>query len=265
MTDTAHGLTPRPLPMAGRTHGNRSPLTCHLRCGNACSFEAPNTTDTTYFRDVAAGALSRRAVLGAGVAATALGTLATTATPAAAGPRGNQDGERGGYGLPFTAIAPVAVTVDDVTVPRGYSWEPIIRWGDPILKGAPAFDAANQSPEAQVRQFGYNNDYLDIIETNRQRHARPAGLQPRVHQREHHVPARHRPRARDPHGLGRARPVRRRARAPGTAATRGATSRAPASTDGSPSTPCSASTALRPAPTCSRPRRTRPVAGSGAP
>jgi uncharacterized protein len=69
--------------------------------------------------------------------------------------------------LEFGAIAPVAATVDDVTVPPGYGWEPVIRWGDPILRGAPAFDAANQTPEAQAGQFGYNNDYLDIIETNR--------------------------------------------------------------------------------------------------
>ena len=46
------------------------------------------------------------------------------------------------------------------------------------------------------------------------RHPGPAGLQPRVHQREHHVPARLRPGAADPHGLGRPRDVGRRAHAP---------------------------------------------------
>ena len=164
-----YGDHPRMLPMAGLTHGNRSAVTCHLRCGDACFFEAPNTTETSYFRDVAARALSRRAVLGAGATATALGVVATV--PAAAGtrgrPSGGHHGHHGGDGLRFSSIEPVAVTVDDVTVPRGYQWDPIIRWGDPILKGAPAFDAANQSPEAQAGQFGYNNDYLDIIETNR--------------------------------------------------------------------------------------------------
>ncbi len=171
MTETTtHRETPRLLPMAGHTHGNRSAVTCHLRCGDACFVTAPNTTQTSYFRDVAATALSRRAVLGAGTAATALGTLAGTAAPAAADPRGHQHGHGAGHGksLQFSPIEPVAVTVDDLTVPRGYEWEPIIRWGDPILKGAPTFDGANQSPEAQAKQFGYNNDYLDIIETNRQ-------------------------------------------------------------------------------------------------
>ncbi|HEY1117329.1 MAG TPA: PhoX family phosphatase, partial [Acidimicrobiales bacterium] len=99
---------------------------------------------------------------------------ALTAIPmarAAAAPAPGPKPGKGGHGkpgtLPFSPIAPAAVTVDDVTVPAGYRWDPILRWGDPILPGAPAFDAARQSPEAQAGQFGYNNDYLDIIETNR--------------------------------------------------------------------------------------------------
>ena len=53
-------LTPqrRLLPMVGSTHGNRSAVTCHLRCGDACFQEVPNTTETSYFRDVAASALT---------------------------------------------------------------------------------------------------------------------------------------------------------------------------------------------------------------
>jgi secreted PhoX family phosphatase len=106
-------------------------------------------------------------VVGTGVAVAAL--TAVPMTPAAAtGPRSSGAARRGAArNLPFTPIAPAAVTVDDVTVPVGYRWDPILRWGDPILAGAPAIDATAQSPEAQAGQFGYNNDYLDIIETNR--------------------------------------------------------------------------------------------------
>ncbi|HYH73665.1 MAG TPA: PhoX family phosphatase [Nocardioides sp.] len=154
---------PSLLPMAGQTHGNRSALTCHLRCGDACSVPAPNTTETSYFRDVAARALSRRSVVAAGLTAAAVAAL--PASPVAAAPR--NAAARARERLPFTAIAPAAVTVDDVTVPQGYRWDAIIRWGDPILDGAPAFDGERQTPEAQAAQFGYNNDYLDIIETNR--------------------------------------------------------------------------------------------------
>lgn len=152
---------PRLLPMAGLTHGNRSAITCHLRCGDACAAEAPNRSDASYFRDIASKAMSRRTLLGAGAAATAVGLL--SAEPAAAQlPKPSIPLP----GLAFDAIAPVPVTVDTVTVPQGYRWDPIIRWGDPILRGAPKFDGENQSPEAQAGQFGYNNDYLDIIPTN---------------------------------------------------------------------------------------------------
>jgi secreted PhoX family phosphatase len=33
---------PQPLPMLGRTHGNRSPVTCHFKCDSACAHPAPN-------------------------------------------------------------------------------------------------------------------------------------------------------------------------------------------------------------------------------
>ncbi len=151
------------LPMLNLTHGNRSAVTCHLRCGDACSRPVPNTTDNGYFRDIAATALSRRGVLG-GAGALTLTVAATTAVgaaPATAGPRGH-------HGLRFTPIAPVVKSVDDVTVPSGYRWEPIIRWGDPILPGAPRFRADRQTPRSQAGQFGYNCDYLDIIVTDRQ-------------------------------------------------------------------------------------------------
>jgi secreted PhoX family phosphatase len=130
---------------------------------------SPNTSETSYFRDVAATALSRRSVLGAAAVGTA--GLALSSQPAAAAFRGavatGKPAAPGTSSLPFTAISPVPNNVDAFTVPTGYRWDTIIRWGDPINAGAPVFDAANQSADAQAQQFGYNCDYLDIIVTDR--------------------------------------------------------------------------------------------------
>ena len=92
--------------MAGQTHGNRSPVTCHLRCGNACFVAAPNTTETSYFRDIAAKALSRRAVVGSGVAVAAL--TAVPMTPAAATP-----GKGGGHGTMAGGYVTIPKTAAD--------------------------------------------------------------------------------------------------------------------------------------------------------
>ncbi len=66
--------------------------------------------------------------------------------------------------MPGTDFDPVAPnTADAVTVPDGYDQRVVIRWGDPVLPGAPEFDFANQTAEAQARQFGYNNDFVGLI------------------------------------------------------------------------------------------------------
>ena len=163
------------LPMAGNTHGNRSAVTCHLRCGDACFMDVPNTTETSYFRDVAASSLknrslSRRTVLGATAATAATSALvhfspAAAATPARVGATTGRAAATSG--LVFSPIAAVPASVDNVSVPAGHRWDAILRWGDPIFADAPEFDPHNQSAAAQAMQFGYNCDYLDIIVTDR--------------------------------------------------------------------------------------------------
>ncbi len=48
-------------------------------------------------------------------------------------------------------------------VAEGYDADVLIRWGDAVLPGAPAFDPQKQTPAAQAMQFGYNNDFVGYI------------------------------------------------------------------------------------------------------
>ncbi|MFF4588294.1 PhoX family protein [Streptomyces sp. NPDC001388] len=161
------------LPLIGtpsQSHpGGRSAMTCRFRCGDACFHEVPNTSDNAYVGDVIAGALSRRKVMRAAavvtVAATAgaAGALPAAATTAATatGPSHGTPIGAAARGLRFTPVPPN--TADAVTVPDGYRQNVVIRWGEPILRGAPAFDPENQTAAAQAGQFGYNNDFLALL------------------------------------------------------------------------------------------------------
>lgn len=153
-------------------HGSRSLMTCQYRCGNQCDHLVPNTSNNTYFADVAGKAMSRRGLLTAGAAAgLVLGTSGLSAATAAAAPA-SLGGATGGRGtsapgaiptldLDYAPVPPN--TLDTVVVPNGHEWGVVIGWGDPVERHAPAFDFEHQTAAAQATQFGYNCDFVAVL------------------------------------------------------------------------------------------------------
>lgn len=95
--------------------------------------------------------LNRRDALKAGLGALIAGPLAAkVASSAGAGAK-----------LGFTPI--MGSKEDAIRVPAGYSHHIVLRWGDPIREGAPAFDLNDQTGEKQAVQFGYNNDFVGFL------------------------------------------------------------------------------------------------------
>jgi uncharacterized protein len=97
--------------------------------------------------------LARRAVL-RGLAGTAVGAAALGAGLGrvhAAGPSS----------LGFKEIPHSLGT--GIAVAEGYDAKVLLAWGDPILKGAAAFDHMNLSAAAQATQFGYNCDFIAFL------------------------------------------------------------------------------------------------------
>jgi uncharacterized protein len=153
----------RLLPLTPTQPAGRTAMTCQYRCGNACAHDAPNTSDNPYFGDVVSGIVSRRGMLKAGaVLAAGAGAVVAGGLPAAAAPSSDdRHGQRGPRGVNFTPVAP---NIEDrVVIPDGYEQNVVIRWGDPVLPGAPAFDFASQTAAAQAKQFGFNNDYCCLM------------------------------------------------------------------------------------------------------
>jgi secreted PhoX family phosphatase len=159
-------LLPLNLFVAHHGKSSRQRVTCRYRCGDACAHPPGNTSDGEYFGDIAK-AVSRRDLLRAGGitvlavgAGSALAACATDKEPVAA-PSSSPGPVESPAGMKFDSVAPN--TEDAVVIPNGYQQAVVIRWGDPILPGAPQFDVAKQTAAAQRQQFGFNNDFAGLL------------------------------------------------------------------------------------------------------
>ncbi|MCB1735277.1 MAG: PhoX family phosphatase [Gammaproteobacteria bacterium] len=110
--------------------------------------------------DVIQRRFRRRDVLKGALGAVALGALAGTSLRAFADPL--ESGEkRSESRFGFTEISH---GVDETHhVAPGYRADVLIRWGDPVTADAPEFDPYRQSAASQLKQFGYNNDFVGYV------------------------------------------------------------------------------------------------------
>ena len=116
-----------------------------------------NPTDNPTIGDVIAARFHRRDLLKGALGVAAIAATVSPLALAAAGRAHAQNGTR-------YRFEEVAAGVDDKHhVAEGHDADILIRWGDPMLPGAPAFDPMKQTAAGQKLQFGYNNDFLGYL------------------------------------------------------------------------------------------------------
>ena len=122
-----------------------------------------NPSSNPTMGEIIAARYSRRDVMRGALAVTAIAsTVAPLAFDAANGAAAAA--EAGKAATPSFRFREIKAGVDETHhVARGYDAEVLLRWGDAVEAGAPEFDPRAQTPEAQEKQFGYNNDFVGFV------------------------------------------------------------------------------------------------------
>ncbi len=116
-----------------------------------------NTTANPTMGEIISTRFSRRGFLQGSLAVSA---IAATVSPLALLTAGEARAQ-GGSAFSFKEVEAGIDATHHVA--EGYDANVLLRWGDAVLPGAPAFDPTKQSAAAQATQFGYNNDYVGYI------------------------------------------------------------------------------------------------------
>lgn len=134
------------------TSGNRTSATCHWKCGDACATPVLNQSENGYSRSIIEEAIDRRSILKGGFASLLTLSGVSSLLPAVAAQS---------KGLGFK---PISLSTQDKTIlPDGYDYNVVIRWGDPISRGAKRFNGQIADAKSQENAFGYNNDYISYL------------------------------------------------------------------------------------------------------
>ncbi len=90
------------------------------------------------------------------------GTLGVAASAALFGPAALAAGQAKAEAAPDRFDFKELTAGNDANhhVAPGYRGQVLLRWGDPLFPDSPVFNPAAQSAAAQLKQFGYNNDYV---------------------------------------------------------------------------------------------------------
>jgi secreted PhoX family phosphatase len=116
-----------------------------------------NASGNPTLGDVIAQRYDRRDILRGALGVVAIAATVSPLAIAAAEKAHAADGTR-------FSFKEVAAGVDEKHyVAEGYDADILMRWGDPVLPDAPAFDPMKQTAAAQKLQFGYNSDYIGYI------------------------------------------------------------------------------------------------------
>ena len=107
--------------------------------------------------------LSRRSIL-AGLGAVSMTGLAGCANETAGSDVATATMPVKPEPIPTFDFAEITRGMDETLhIPQGYDSDILLRWGDPIFADSPAFDPENQTMAAQLKQFGYNNDFIGWV------------------------------------------------------------------------------------------------------
>jgi uncharacterized protein len=118
-----------------------------------------NPTLTPTIGDIIAERYSRRDVLRGALGTAAIAATVSPLALAMSRPAAAEEAQIATFN--FSELAAGSDATHHVA--PGYDANILIRWGDKVVAGAPEFDPAHPSADAQAKQFGYNNDFIGFI------------------------------------------------------------------------------------------------------
>lgn len=126
-----------------------------------------NLTNNRPISSILEAETSRRGALRGGLlgAASFMGAMAITKTASAAPNAAPVAASQGSLLGDFTPIA--TSTADEVVVPDGYSAQPFLKWGEPIVPSGPAWKKdASATPQEAEQQLGQGHDGMRYFPIN---------------------------------------------------------------------------------------------------